>query len=53
MDPVSLAYYGLICGALAATAPRLPSGFLRVLVGILVGLVAAGALPSNCAALGA
>jgi hypothetical protein len=52
MDPVTLAYYGLICGALAATSPRIPSGFLRVLIGIVVGLAAAGALPSIRAALG-
>jgi hypothetical protein len=46
LDPVTLAYYGLICGALSFVAPRWRKPGLRFLVGILVGLVAAGLLPT-------
>jgi len=46
MDPVTLAYYGLVCGVLSLVAPRWRKPGLRFLVGILVGLVAAGLLPT-------
>jgi hypothetical protein len=45
MDPVTLGYYALVCGALGVTAPRWRTPALRFLVGILVGLVAAALLP--------
>ncbi len=46
MDPVTLAYYGLICGVLGLAAPRWRRPGTRFLIGILVGLVAAGLLPA-------
>jgi hypothetical protein len=45
MDPVTLVYYGTVCGLLAVVAPRVSPAVLRVVAGIAVGLVAAGVLP--------
>jgi hypothetical protein len=45
MDPVTLAYYGLICGVLSYAAPRWRKPGTRFLIGVLVGLVAPGLLP--------
>lgn len=45
MDPVTLAYYAIVCGILGATAPRIPGLVARFAIGIMVGLIAAGALP--------
>ena len=44
MDPVNLAFYGLVCGTLAAFAPSLGSRVMRAVVGVIVGLIAAGLL---------
>jgi hypothetical protein len=45
MDPVTILYYAIVCGGLAAFAGR-AGGFLqRVGLGIVVGLAAAAALP--------
>ena len=44
-DPVSLVFYGLVCGALAAFAPSFGTGPRRALIGALVGIVAAILLP--------
>jgi tetrahydromethanopterin S-methyltransferase subunit C len=44
MDPVTLAYYGLICGLLSLAAARLRPTGLRFVAGVLVGLIAAAAL---------
>ena len=45
MDPLALAFYAIICGALSVLAPNL-GGFLpRLAAGAAVGLVAAGFLP--------
>lgn len=52
MDPVALAYYALICGLLGLAAPRLRTPGLRFAIGVVVGLVAAGALPGLRAFLG-
>ena len=46
MDPVSLAYYALICGALAVVAPALNTIFKRLALGIAIGLIAAASLPA-------
>ena len=46
MDPVTLVYYGAICGCLAVVAPRFATPWPRFAVGVLVGLVAAGILPA-------
>lgn len=45
MDPVTMAFYGIICGGLAAAAPSLHRTWARVLAGVLVGVVAAALLP--------
>jgi hypothetical protein len=45
MDPVTLAYYAVICGLLSLAAPRLATPMQRFVAGVLVGLVAAGGLP--------
>lgn len=45
MDPVSLIYYALVCGLLGFAAPWLRNPFVRFVVGVAVGLVAAGVLP--------
>lgn len=46
VDPVTLVYYGLICGALSLAAPRWRRPGPRFVFGILVGIVAAGILPA-------
>jgi len=45
MDPVTLAYYGAICGTLGLAGPRLGRPMRRLAVGVVVGLLAAGSLP--------
>jgi len=45
MDAVNLAYYAVICALLSVAAPYLNRRIIRLGVGALVGLVAAGALP--------
>ena len=45
MDPVTMTYYGAICGMLALAGPRLSPVAVRFLAGAAVGLVAAWALP--------
>ena len=52
MDPVTLVYYGAICGLLAVASPRLTPVAVRLLAGIVIGLVAAGVLPVLRAVLG-
>jgi len=51
MDFVTLAYYGLICGILSLAAPRLGNRMVRLAIGVVVGLIAAGVLPLARAAL--
>lgn len=46
MDPVTMTYYATVCAALSAGSGRLPNVALRVLAGVLVGLIAAALLPS-------
>jgi hypothetical protein len=53
MDPVTLLYYGAICGCLSLVSPRIRPGVLRVLLGIVVGLAAATLLPALRSAIGA
>lgn len=45
MDPVTLGYYAMICGLLGLAAPRWRVPGMRFAIGVVVGLVAAGALP--------
>ena len=45
MEPISLAFYAIVCGVLSVVAPNL-GGFLpRLIVGAGVGIVAAIVLP--------
>jgi hypothetical protein len=44
MDPVTLTFYGLVCGLLAAFVPAASRAF-RFALGVGVGLVAASLLP--------
>ena len=52
MDPVTLVYYGAICGCLSLVSPRLSPWFVRAVAGVVVGLAAAAALPALRGALG-
>jgi hypothetical protein len=52
MDPATLTYYALVCGCLALVSPRVPRHGPRFVAGLVVGLVAAGALPPLRLALG-
>jgi hypothetical protein len=46
MDPVPMIYYGCVCGLLAYLGPRIAGSALRFVVGVGVGLAAAGVLPA-------
>ncbi|WP_424928811.1 hypothetical protein [Amaricoccus tamworthensis] len=46
MDPVTLAYYGLVCGLVSMFAPFVRTRGARFATGIFIGLVAAAFLPS-------
>jgi hypothetical protein len=52
MDPVNLAYYGVICCCLSLASARLAPWFVRAAAGLGVGLAAAAALPALRGALG-
>jgi hypothetical protein len=52
MDPVTLAFYAVVCGLLGLVGPSLGRPGLRLGIGALVGLAAAGALPVLRGALG-
>jgi hypothetical protein len=45
MDPVTLVFYAIICGALALFSPAFPTAIYRLLAGAVVGLGAASLLP--------
>lgn len=45
-DLGSMAWYAAICGALAALAPTLRTPVRRILVGAIVGIIAATVLPT-------
>ena len=45
MDPISMAFYAVVCGALSLVAPSLPRPLARVAAGAAVGVVAALVLP--------
>ena len=46
MDPIALVYYAVICAGLAGLSPRFKTLMLRLGIGAVVGLVAAGMLPA-------
>lgn len=52
MDPVTLAFYAVVCGLLGLAGPSLGQPATRLGVGALVGILAAGALPFLRGALG-
>jgi hypothetical protein len=45
MDPVSMVFYAVVCGGLAAAAPSFQSRPARLVVGTITGIIAAGLLP--------
>ena len=51
MDPVTLGFYGLVCGLIAAFVPQAGRAF-RFALGLGVGLVAASMLPPLRGAMG-
>jgi hypothetical protein len=52
MDIFNLAFYAVICGILSAAAPMLGRMPVRLGVGMVVGIAAAGALPAVKSAIG-
>jgi hypothetical protein len=52
VDPVTLAYYAMICGCLALASPRWTKMRMRLMVGVIVGVVAALLLPVLRGAIG-
>ena len=52
MDPVTMVFYGLVCGALGALAPNLGKRNARIAIGALVGVVSAILLPAIRSAIG-
>ena len=51
-DTGALAWYAGICAVLAALSPSLGSPFMRIIVGGVVGIAAASALPGVRASMG-
>ena len=45
MEPISIAFYAIVCGLLSVFAPNLPSMPVRLAVGAVVGVIAALVLP--------
>ncbi|MFV1874794.1 MULTISPECIES: hypothetical protein [Nioella] len=52
MDPVTLTFYAVVCGLLGLVSPNLGRPAIRLGIGAVVGLIAAGALPTIRASLG-
>ena len=52
MDPITIAFYAIVCGCLSAVAPKLPKLPVRLGVGAGVGILAATVLPLIQGALG-
>jgi hypothetical protein len=52
MDPVSIGFYAVICGALSAAGPALGGLIKRISAGIVVGAAASWLLPILKTALG-
>ncbi|WP_199559096.1 hypothetical protein [Nioella nitratireducens] len=52
MDTVTMTFYALVCGVLGLVGPSLGRAPMRLVIGALVGIVAAGALPTLRANLG-
>ena len=45
IDMTAIAWYAAICGALAALAPTLGGASRRIIVGAIIGILAATVLP--------
>lgn len=45
MEPISLTFYAVVCGILSVVAPNLGGVMPRLIVGAVVGIVAAAVLP--------
>ena len=45
MEPISHAFYATVCGVLSVVAPRLGGFIPRLLIGAIVGVIAAVFLP--------
>jgi len=45
MDPITLAFYGSVCGLLGYASPLLGGWSTRLIFGICTGLIAATVLP--------
>lgn len=45
MDPISLIFYACICGTLGWASPALGHPVIRLIIGAIVGLIAATVLP--------
>ena len=45
MDPITLIFYAIVCGALGLAGPSLGRPVVRLGIGALVGIVAASLLP--------
>jgi len=45
MDPITLGFYAVVCGALSVVAPSFPRLPVRLGIGAVVGLAAASVLP--------
>jgi hypothetical protein len=45
MDIFTLTFYGTVCGLLAYASPTMKNKFIRLTVGIFIGLLAAALLP--------
>ena len=52
MDPISLAFYAIVCGILSLIAPNLGGMAPRLAIGAAVGIAAAAILPLIRTALG-
>jgi hypothetical protein len=52
MDPVTMVFYGAVCGGLALWSPWVESGWMRFGTGVAVGLVAGVVLPLVRGAMG-
>lgn len=52
MDPITLTFYAVVCGLLGLAGPHLGRPTIRLGIGAVIGLIAAGALPTIRATFG-
>lgn len=45
MDALGLIYYAVVCGGLVFFVDRIPSKAVRIVIGLMTGLVSASVLP--------